>query len=58
MSDYECLVEVFEITEWRDNSVYRTQFKELKWIDIDDCNNPPKGFQYVPQAETNPQSPR
>ena len=58
MSDIECLVEVWEITEYRDNSVYQTKFKGLKWIDIDDRNNPPKGFQYVPQVNDNPQSPR
>lgn len=48
MSDFECLVEIYEITEWRDNSVYQTKFLERNWVDMDDYHNPPKNFKYCP----------
>lgn len=46
MSDYEHLVEIFEITEYRDDSVYKTKSHGERWVDIDE--KPPNGFQYAP----------
>lgn len=51
MSQYECLVDVYDITEYRDNSVYRTKLRERTWIDIDERLKAPKGVIYAPISE-------
>lgn len=41
----EKLVDVYQITEWKNGCVFKTQFIEQKWIDIDAKN--PEGYLYV-----------
>jgi hypothetical protein len=36
MRKLEKLVEVWQVTEWRGDSIYRTKFVELKWVPIDE----------------------
>lgn len=48
MASWERLVEVYEITEYRDGAVYNTESRGYKWIR--DGETPPKGFIYTPPS--------
>lgn len=52
MSKHEKLVDVFQIIEWRDNSVYKTKFIEQRWVDMDE--KAPEGFSYAPLSTNDP----
>lgn len=43
MSDFERYVEVHQITETRDGSIFRTKFLRNEWIDSDIFHHPPTG---------------
>jgi hypothetical protein len=45
----EKLVELYEITEYRDGCVYRTAYRDTLWVDID--AKPDKGFQFAPVSD-------
>jgi hypothetical protein len=47
MSNLEKLVEVFEITEWREGAVFKTRSLGLRWVDFDEKYRSPEGFIYA-----------
>jgi hypothetical protein len=47
VSQYEVRREVWRITERRDGAVYKTEFVEVKWIDMDEAESPPADTIYA-----------
>ena len=56
MRKTQVLRELYQITEWKDDSVYRTKYVETQWVNYDDRNNPPKGYLYAVVSDPDIQS--
>ena len=52
MRQVQTLIDVFEITEYRNGCIYRTAFVEQKWVPAHE--KPPEGFLYAPLSSTDP----
>lgn len=50
MTTYECYVEVYRITEWRDGCVYKTERVGFEWVEAD--TPAPCGFVHSPPSTT------
>jgi hypothetical protein len=46
MSELQKIIEVWRITEWRDGSIWKTEYVEDRWVGIDE--KPPAGFLFTP----------
>jgi hypothetical protein len=48
MSEFEVLVQLYEITEMRDGCVYKTKLLGNRWMDMDERDaGAPEGFIYA-----------
>lgn len=47
---YELYREKYIVTEWRDDSVYKTESQGYGWFDMAEVDHPPRGVIYASPA--------